>query len=88
MVYHICLFVEQGPICNSMAASLCLKSCGDHSFLKSYNGGLWRNNYRSGPCGSLISSRQEYPNLLQWGIWVPAQRSISLYDLLLSEASR
>ena len=38
--------------------------------------------------GSLISSRQEYPNLLQWGIWVPAQRSRSHYDILFSEASR
>ena len=38
--------------------------------------------------GSLISSRQEYPNLLQWGIWVPAQRGRSLYDLSFSEASR
>ena len=27
MVSHICLLVELGPICNSMAASLCLKSC-------------------------------------------------------------
>ena len=42
MVSHICLFVELGPICNSMAALLCLKSCGDHSLLKSYNGGLWK----------------------------------------------
>ena len=38
--------------------------------------------------GSLISSRQEYPNLLHWGIWVPAQRSRSLYYLLVSEASQ
>ena len=49
MVSHICLLVELGPICNSMAASLCLKSCEDHSLLKSYNGGLWKNIYRSGP---------------------------------------
>ena len=49
MVSHICLLVELGPICNSMAASLCLKSCVDHSLLKSYNGGLWKINYRSGP---------------------------------------
>ena len=34
MVSHICLLVELGPICNSMAASLCLKSCEDHSLLK------------------------------------------------------
>ena len=55
MVSHICLLVELGPICNSMAASLCLKSCEDHSLLKSYNGGLWKNIYRSGPrnCGKL-----------------------------------
>ena len=49
MVSHICLLVELGPICNSMAASLCLKSCEDHSLLKGYNGGLWKNIYRSGP---------------------------------------
>ena len=49
MVSHICLLVELGPICNSMAASLCLKSCEDHSLLKIYSGGLWKNNYRSGP---------------------------------------
>ena len=49
MVSHICLLVEPGPICNSTAASLCLKSCVDHSLLKSYNGGLWKNIYRSGP---------------------------------------
>ena len=50
MVSHICLLVELGQICNSIAASLCLKSCEDHSLLKSYNVGLWKNNYRSGPC--------------------------------------
>ena len=49
MVSHICLLVELVPICNSMAASLCLKSCEDHSLLKSYNGGLWKNIYWSGP---------------------------------------
>ena len=49
MVSHICLLVELGPICNSMAASLCLKSCEGHSLLESYNGGLWENIYRSGP---------------------------------------
>ena len=49
MVSHIHLLVELGPICNSMAASLCLKSCEDHSVLKSYNGGLWKNYYKSGP---------------------------------------
>ena len=48
MVSYICLLVELGPICNSMAVSLCLKSCEDHSLLKSYNGGLWKNVYRSG----------------------------------------
>ena len=36
MISHICLLVEVGPICNSMAASLCVKSCTDHSLLKSY----------------------------------------------------
>ena len=40
MVSYICLLVELGPICNSMAASLCLKSCEDHSLLKSYNGAI------------------------------------------------
>ena len=49
MVSHICLLVELGATCNSMAALLCLKSCEDLSLLKSYNGGLWKNNYRSGP---------------------------------------
>ena len=42
MVSHICLLLKLGPICNSMAASLCLKSFEDHSLLKSYNGGLWK----------------------------------------------
>ena len=44
MVSHICLLVELSPICNCMAASLCLKSCEDHSLLKSYNGGLWKKH--------------------------------------------
>ena len=48
MVSHICLLVELYPICDSMAASLCLESCEDHSLFKSYNAGLWKNNYRSG----------------------------------------
>ena len=48
-VSHSCFLIELGPICNSMAASLWLKSCEDHSLLKSYNRGLWKNNYRSGP---------------------------------------
>ena len=48
MVSHICLSIELGPICNFMAALLCLKGCEDHSVLKRYNGGLWKN-YRSGP---------------------------------------
>ena len=38
-----------GPICNSMEASLCFKSCEHHSLLKSYNGGLWKNSYRPVP---------------------------------------
>ena len=42
MVFHVCLLVELGPICNSMAATLCLKSCEDHSLLKSYNEGVWK----------------------------------------------
>ena len=53
MVSHICLLVELGPICNSMAASLCLKSCGDHSLLKSYNGGLWKKNTGLGPANGI-----------------------------------
>ena len=48
-VSHSCLLIELDPICNSMAASLLLKSCEDHNLLKSYNGGIWKNNYRSGP---------------------------------------
>ena len=32
-VSHSCLLIELGPICNSMAASLWLKSCEDHSLL-------------------------------------------------------
>ena len=31
MVFHVCLSVELGRICIPMAASLCLKSCEDHS---------------------------------------------------------
>ena len=49
MASHICLLVGIGPIYNSMAASLCLKSCEVHSLIKSYNGGLWKNIDRSGP---------------------------------------
>ena len=43
-----CLLIELCPICNSMAASLWFKSFEDHRLFKSYNGGLWKNNYRSG----------------------------------------
>ena len=49
MVSHICLLVELGPICNSTAASLCLKSCVDHSLLKSYNGGYGKTFTGLGP---------------------------------------
>ena len=49
MVSHICLLIELGPICNSVAASLCLKSYEDHSLLKSYNGGLWKTFTGLGP---------------------------------------
>ena len=45
---HSCSLIELCPICNSMAASLLFKSFEDHRLLKSYNGGLWKNNYRSG----------------------------------------
>ena len=55
VVSHICLLVELGPICNSTTASLYLKSCEDHSLLKSYNGGIWKYNYRSGPLYKLIN---------------------------------
>ena len=48
-VPYSCLYIGLGPICNSMGASLCFKSCEDHSLLKSYNGGLWKNSYRFGP---------------------------------------
>ena len=48
-ISHSCLLIELGPICKSMTASLGLKSCEDHSPLKSYNGGLWKNNFKSGP---------------------------------------
>ena len=51
---HPCLLVELGPICNSMTASLFLKSCRDHNLLKSHNGGLWKNNYRSRPCRCVL----------------------------------
>ena len=50
--HHGILFlflIELGPTCNSIAASSCLNICEVHSLLKSYNGGLWKNNYRSGP---------------------------------------
>ena len=33
-VSHSCLLIELGPICDSMAASLCFKSCDDHTYLK------------------------------------------------------
>ena len=46
------------------------------------------HNRKYASVGSLISSRQEYPNLLRWEINVPAQRSRSLYELSFSEASR
>ena len=62
MVSHICLLVELGPICNSTAASLCLKSCVDHSLLKSYNGGLWKNIYRSGPNNGLTNLDFDFDN--------------------------
>ena len=77
MVSHICLLVELGPICNSMAASFCLKSCEAHSLLKSYNGGLWKNIYRSGPLKKLENyvkkSRLQSLTLLQDN--VPAHTS-------------
>ena len=48
-VSHSCLYIELGPICNSISASMCLKSCEDQTSLKSYNGGSWENSYRSRP---------------------------------------
>ena len=59
---HSCFLIELGPICNSMEASLWLKNCEDHSLLKSYNGGLWKNNYRSGP-------KRRISGLLCWIPW-------------------
>ena len=47
-VNHACLLIELGTICISMAVSFWFKSCADHSVLKSYNGGLWKNIYKSG----------------------------------------
>ena len=64
MVSHICLLLKLGPICNSMGASLCLKSCEDHSLLKSYNGGLWKNNYRSGLCTTYVEQAELVYNIL------------------------
>ena len=55
MISHICLLVDIDPICNSMASSLFLKNCVDHSLLKSYNGGLWKNNDRSGSISAIIT---------------------------------
>ena len=51
-VSHSYLLIELGPICNSMTASLCFKSCEDHSLLKSYNGGLWKTLKGLGPVGN------------------------------------
>ena len=48
----------------------------------------WIEGRKYTSVGSFISTRQEYPNLLQRGIWVSAQRSRSIYDLSFSEASR
>ena len=45
-IIFLFISVELGPICYSMAASLFFKSCEDHSLLKSYNGGIWKNNIR------------------------------------------
>ena len=62
-VSHSCFLIELGPICKSKAASLRLKSCEDHSLLKSYNGGLWKNNYRSGP---IIAFNLEHFRDVNW----------------------
>ena len=67
MVSHICLLVELGPICNSTAASLCLKSCVDHSLLKSYNGGPWKNIYRSGPLIAAYAIKRTVDMVLDTG---------------------
>ena len=37
-----------------MAASLCIKSCEDHSILKGYNGCLSKNSYSSGPLQNIL----------------------------------
>ena len=82
MVSHICLLVELGPICNSMAASLCLKSCEDHSLLKSYNGGLWKNIYRSGPSKEPVSMKQMTKRQLIHGTFKKKTTSIRSYAYL------
>ena len=63
MVSHICLLVELGPICNSMEASLCLKSCEEHSLLKSYNEGHpWKKNTGLVPKGCYRSLSRKLSN--------------------------
>ena len=53
----ICLLVELGPICNSMAASLCLKSCEDNSLLKTYNE-MEKQFWALNACLTLVSSEK------------------------------
>ena len=57
MVFHSYLLIDIGPICNSIAASLCFESREDHRLLKSYNGGLWEKNYKSGSTKLFLISR-------------------------------
>ena len=73
-VFRSCLLIELGPICISMIASLWLKSCEDHSLLKSYNGGLWKNNYRS------VSSRQCTSNCRKQSTLVYILSAIKICD--------
>ena len=49
MVSRICLLVELGPICNSMAALLCLKVVRTTAYLKAIMEVYGKNNYRSRP---------------------------------------
>ena len=60
MVSHICLLVELGPICNSMAASLCLKSCEDHKYLKAIMEVYGKIFTGLGPNGCYANDQRRY----------------------------
>ena len=68
-VSNSCLLIELGLICNSMTVPLCFQSCEDHSLLNSYNGGLWKNIYRSTielwqSCDQLSAKTQKEPTVI------------------------